>query len=91
MSDMGSDPQAEASGSDPTSPDRESQQWAMFAHLSALTGFFIPFGNIIGPIVIWQLKKEMPFVADQGKEALNFQTSPAPGRRGFARIVHDGN
>lgn len=53
--------------------NREAQQWGMFAHLSALVGFVIPFGNVIGPLVIWQLKKDIPFVADQGKEALNFQ------------------
>ena len=56
-----------------SSPDRDSQQWAMIAHLSALIGFIIPFGNLIGPLVIWQMKKDMPFVVDQGKEALNFQ------------------
>jgi uncharacterized Tic20 family protein len=55
------------------SPDRDSQQWGMIAHLSALVGFIIPFGNVIGPLVIWQMKKEQPFVVDQGKEALNFQ------------------
>jgi uncharacterized Tic20 family protein len=52
---------------------REAQQWGMFAHLSALVGFVIPFGNIIGPLIIWQVKKDMPFVVDQGKEAVNFQ------------------
>ena len=52
----------------------ESRQWGMFAHLAALAGFIIPFGNLIGPLIIWQVKKdEMPFVADQGKESLNFQ------------------
>ena len=55
-------------------PSAEEKQWGMFAHLSALIGFIIPFGNVIGPLVIWQIKKaEMPFVDDQGKEALNFQ------------------
>jgi uncharacterized Tic20 family protein len=55
-------------------PSPEEKQWAMFAHLSALVGFIIPLGSIIGPLVIWQMKKaEMPFVDDQGKEALNFQ------------------
>jgi len=35
----------------------------------------IPF-NIIGPLVVWMIKKdEFPFVNDQGKEALNFQIS----------------
>jgi hypothetical protein len=52
----------------------EQRQWAFFAHLSALSGFIIPFGNLLGPLIIWQVKKnEMPFVDDQGKEAVNFQ------------------
>jgi uncharacterized protein len=57
----------------------EERQWAMFAHLSALLGGLLTAGwagNIgwfIGPLVIWQMKKDtMPFVADQAKEALNF-------------------
>ena len=55
-------------------PNNETKQWAFFAHLSALLGCVIPFGNLLGPLVIWQIKKnEMPFVDDQGKEALNFQ------------------
>lgn len=46
----------------------------MFCHLSALAGFIIPFGNIIGPLILWQMKKaESAFIDDQGKEALNFQ------------------
>jgi hypothetical protein len=60
------------------SPSSEEKQWALFAHLSALIGFIIPFGSIIGPLIIWQIKKnEMPFVDDQGKEALNFQITMA--------------
>ena len=59
-------------------PSAEERQWALFAHLSALVGYIIPFGSIIGPLVIWQIKKnEMPFVDDQGKEALNFQITMA--------------
>jgi len=61
-----------------TSPSAEERQWALFAHLSALIGFIIPFGSIIGPLIIWQIKKnEMPFVDDQGREALNFQITMA--------------
>ncbi len=55
-------------------PEKEEKTWGMLCHLMALTGYFIPFGNIIGPLVIWLIKKDdMPFVADQGKESLNFQ------------------
>ncbi|KGQ20706.1 Tic20 domain containing protein [Lysobacter dokdonensis DS-58] len=53
---------------------QEERQWAMFAHLSALIGLVIPFGNIIGPLVIWLIKKDtMPFTGEQAREALNFQ------------------
>ena len=46
----------------------------MIAHLSSFSGHFIPFGHIGGPLLVWMLKKDqMPFVDDQGKEALNFQ------------------
>ncbi|MBC2690574.1 MULTISPECIES: DUF4870 domain-containing protein [Pseudomonas] len=59
-------------------PSREVRQWAMFCHLSALLGIWVPFGSLIGPLILWQMKREMdPFVDDQGKEALNFQISVA--------------
>lgn len=50
--------------------------WAMLCHLIALAGFVIPFGNIIGPLVVWMIKREeSPFIDYHGKEALNFQIS----------------
>lgn len=56
----------------------EERQWGMFAHLSTLVGLIIPFGSILGPLVIWLIKKDtMPFVDDQGKEAVNFQITTA--------------
>jgi hypothetical protein len=52
---------------------KEERQWAMIAHLSAFAGLILPFGSLLGPFVVWMLKREeFPFVADQGKEALNF-------------------
>src|SRR5690242_11127927 len=55
----------------------DERNWAMFCHLAGLAGFLpvIPFlGNVIGPLVLWLVKREQyPFVDDQGKEALNFQ------------------
>ena len=49
--------------------------WNMLCHLSALAGFIIPlFGNILGPLLIWQIKKnEFPSVDIHGKASLNFQ------------------
>ncbi len=56
------------------SPDKEERNWGMLCHLIVFAGLIIPFASIIGPLVIWLIKRdEMPFVEDQGKESLNFQ------------------
>ncbi len=54
---------------------QEHRTMGMLTHLLALSGFVgVPFGSIVGPLVIWLMKKdEVPFVDDQGKESLNFQ------------------
>jgi uncharacterized Tic20 family protein len=59
------------------SEDKDSRMWSMFCHLTALSAFLgIPFGNIIGPLIIWLIKKDdFPMVDDQGRESLNFQVS----------------
>jgi uncharacterized Tic20 family protein len=55
---------------------QDEKLWAMLAHLSALSGLVIPFGNIFAPLLIWVLKKDTSkFVDEQAKEALNFQIS----------------
>ena len=39
--------------------EKQSRMWGMLCHLTALTIFLaIPFGNLIGPFVIWILKKD---------------------------------
>lgn len=59
-------------------PGPEARKWALIAHLSGFLGCLIPFGSLIGPLLVWQLKKDAdPFIDDQGKEALNFQISVA--------------
>jgi uncharacterized Tic20 family protein len=57
--------------------DRDSRTWGMVCHLAGLAGCTgIPLGSIIGPLVIWLIKKEeFPYVDEQGKKALNFQIS----------------
>jgi uncharacterized Tic20 family protein len=60
--------------SNPTNKADE-HQWGMFVHLAALATFIFPaFGNVIGPLIIYLIKKdEYNFVNEQGKEVLNFQ------------------
>ena len=59
-------------------PSAQVRQWAMFCHFAAFLGLIFPFGNLLGPLIIWQLKKETdPFIDAQGKEALNFQITVA--------------
>lgn len=51
----------------------EERNWALFGHLSAFSAFITGFGCILGPLIIWLVKRDtMPFAADQAKEALNF-------------------
>jgi uncharacterized Tic20 family protein len=58
---------------------KDERMWATFCHVAALA-FFIPLGNIIGPLVIWLIKKdEYPLVHDQGKASLNFQITVTIG------------
>lgn len=54
----------------------KDRMWAILSHLSALCGFLIPMGNVVGPLVIWLVKRESsPYVAAHAKEALNFNIS----------------
>src|SRR5262245_12980121 len=69
-----------ASNVPPSAPlvrdENAHRQWDMWCHLSALSGLVVPFGNIIGPLIIWQMKRdEFPSLNEHGKEALNFQLS----------------
>lgn len=52
----------------------DTRNWAMACHAAAFAGFIMPFGNVIGPLIVWLMKREEdPFIDASGKEALNFQ------------------
>jgi uncharacterized protein len=56
----------------------EEKNWAVFTHLSALSGLLIPFGLILGPLVMWLIGKDKyPTIDAHGKEALNFNITMA--------------
>jgi uncharacterized Tic20 family protein len=66
--------------SDAPQVSKEEQNWAMVCHLSALAGFLIPFGNIVGPLIVWLVKRaELPAVESNGKESINFQITVTIG------------
>jgi hypothetical protein len=55
-----------------TSPTRDECNLAMLAHLLGI------FSGFVGALVLWLVKREESgFVADQSKEALNFQITMA--------------
>jgi uncharacterized Tic20 family protein len=59
-------------------PSGEVRQLAMLCHFAAFAGLVFPFGSLLGPLILWQFKKDVdPFIDDQGKEALNFQITVA--------------
>ena len=59
----------------PASPNVRT--WTVLCHASAFLGFFIPAaGHIIGPLIVWLLKRgESAEIDEHGKESLNFQIS----------------
>ena len=59
------------------SPTQEEKTFGLLVHLTALSQYIgLPFGNVVGPLVVWLIKKDsMPFVDRHGKEALNFNIS----------------
>jgi uncharacterized protein len=51
--------------------------WCVLCHASALLGVFFHFlGHLLGPLVVWLLKRDAsPDIDANGKESLNFQIS----------------
>jgi uncharacterized Tic20 family protein len=58
-------------------PRADERTWAMWCHLAAFVGMLgVPLGNIVGPVVAWQIKREeSAFVDEHGRESVNFQIS----------------
>lgn len=50
--------------------------WEVACHLAGFSGYVTGVGWILGPLIVWLLKRsEIPSVDAHGKEALNFQIS----------------
>jgi uncharacterized Tic20 family protein len=63
----------------PPTPSTSSdvRTWCVLCHASALLGLFFHFlGHILGPLVVWLIKRgDSPEIDAHGKESLNFQIS----------------
>jgi uncharacterized Tic20 family protein len=54
--------------------DPNARTWGMLSHLLSLLGYFVAFGHVLPPLVIYLAKKdEHEFIRDQARESLNFQ------------------
>lgn len=59
-------------------PVGEERTWALLGHLSAFSAFITGIGCILGPLIVWLIKRDtLPFAGDQAKEALNFNITVA--------------
>ncbi len=57
----------------PTAQSGDERTWALLGHLSAFSAFITGIGCVVGPLIVWLIKRDtLPFAADQAKEALNF-------------------
>ncbi len=57
-------------------PERDARQWGFFLHLAQYAHMLLPFGGIILPIVLWQIKKDTyPSVDAHGKNVVNWTIS----------------
>lgn len=52
----------------------DERTWAIVAHATGFVGLVVPLGNILGPLLVWAIKKdEGRFVDENGMQAINFQ------------------
>jgi uncharacterized Tic20 family protein len=63
-------------GAEPSPRDKNDNTLGILCHLLALAGFAVPFGSILGPLILWLVKRaDSPYLDAAGKEALNFNIS----------------
>lgn len=54
--------------------EQNLRTWSMLVHLAALSVFIFTPGLVLGPLLVWQIKKnDLPEIDRHGKEAVNFQ------------------
>ena len=55
-------------------PSQDERNMGLLVHLISFSSLVFPLGNIVGPLIVWMVKKDQSeFVNEHGKESLNFQ------------------
>lgn len=73
---MDTQPSPDSSITPPLPSGTEKTSWRLYLELLALLAFVIPLGQILGPMVLWLVKKDtIPEVDYEGKRVLNFNIS----------------
>jgi uncharacterized Tic20 family protein len=63
-------------GANPSPKNKNENTLGIVCHLLAFAGLAVPFGSILGPLVIWVVKRaDSPYIDAVGKEAVNFNIS----------------
>jgi membrane associated rhomboid family serine protease/uncharacterized Tic20 family protein/ssDNA-binding Zn-finger/Zn-ribbon topoisomerase 1 len=58
----------------PVMSEQHERRWAMMCHLLAFSGFVIPFGNVIVPLLVWHWqRKHSAFIDYHGRVSINYQ------------------
>ena len=69
-------PQAPLPPAEPTVLPSSNSNWRLYLEALAFVFFICPFGNVVGPLVLWLLQKDTnPVVSQEGKKVLNFNIS----------------
>ncbi len=53
--------------------DSKDDSWFVALHLSTFAGLMFPLGSVLGPLILWSMKKrEIPEFDREGRQVLNF-------------------
>ncbi|MDO3383276.1 DUF4870 domain-containing protein [Gilvimarinus algae] len=61
-----------ASGSSDTPADLDNRTYSMLMHFAQLCGFILPMCGWIVPLILWIIKREDPYINEQGKVVFNW-------------------
>ncbi|MCL1144240.1 DUF4870 domain-containing protein [Shewanella gaetbuli] len=57
-------------------PSKEARNMGVLIYASSFAGYIIPMGSILGPLIVWLMKRdEFEFANECGKNCVNFKIS----------------